>query len=442
MFIKTFHGGVSVPERKELTVEKKIKAIPAPQEIVLPLSQHIGASNEPLVKAGGEVRIGQRIAEAKAFVSAPVHSPVSGKVKTIQDIFNPVYGKRPAAIIENDGNEDSLPFVRISSPETLSRVDLIQIVKDAGIVGLGGAAFPTHVKLNVPKEKHLDSLIINGAECEPYLTCDHRLMAEKTDEILKGVCLAAKMLSVKNVFLAIEENKLSAIFAMEKGIRQLSQKIQNLSIQTVVLKTKYPQGGEKQLLKAILKREVSPGKLPMDAGAMVQNVGTCFAIYEAVYHGKPLIERCITVTGSILKSPGNFLVRLGTPLKYIIDYCGGLTELPAKIIIGGPMMGITQYNLDIPVIKGVTGVVFLSKKEATLFEETPCIRCAKCVDVCPVNLVPTEIMRMVKHSRWHYLEELHASDCMECGACSFDCPSKIPLVQYVKLAKRKETEKR
>jgi len=342
---------------------------------------------------------------------------------------------------------------------------LINIIRNAGIVGLGGAAFPSHVKLNLPKGKSVDTLIVNGAECEPYLTCDHRLMIGKTDKIIKGIYLVAGCLGVKNIFLAVEKNKLSAVFAMEKAIREISRKSsrpkeiprptgvphtairrtgrvgRNIPIRVVVLKTKYPQGGEKQLVNALLKREVPPGKLPLDVGAVVQNVGTCLAVYEAVYEGKPLIERCVTLTGTCLKEPGNFVVRLGTPLRDIVEFCGGFKEPPAKIIVGGPMMGIAQYTLDIPIIKGTTGVIFLSKKEVQLPEELPCVRCARCVDICPVNLLPTEIMRMVKYSRWHRMEELHPSDCIECGACAYACLSKIPLVQYIKLAKQKELKK-
>ena len=438
----TFHGGIHLSERKEFTVDKKIKPVPAPSLIVLPLTQHIGAPNEPVVTAGEGVKVGQPIGEAKAFISAPVHSPVSGKVKAIQQFFNPIYGKTNSVVIENDGKDECVQFEKQKNPETLPKEKLIEIVKESGIVGLGGAAFPTHVKLNIPKGKHIDTLIVNGAECEPYLTCDHRLMVEKTNEILKGIYLTARALEVKNIILAIEDNKLSAVFAMEKAVREKIKQNPNVEIRIAVLKTKYPQGGEKQLVKAILKREVPPGKLPLDVGVIVQNVGTCFATYEAIYEGKPLIERCVTLAGSCLRGPGNFTVRLGTPLKDVIQHCGGFTEPPLKIIIGGPMMGIAQYSLDIPVVKGVTGAIFLSKKDSELFEESSCIHCAKCVDICPVNLLPTDIMRMVKYSRWHYLNELYPTDCIECGACSYVCPSRIPLVQYIKLAKLKESEKK
>ena len=442
MLTKTFQGGIFLPEEKELTVDKKIRRIPAPKEIVLPLSQHMGAPCQPLVKEEDEVRVGQRIGEAKAFISSHIHSPASGKVKEIRDFLNPVYGKTSAIIIENDEKYESVQFTERPDPHRLSKEELMEITKDAGIVGLGGSAFPTHVKLNVPKEKNIDTLIINGSECEPYLTCDHRLMIEKKEEILKGIYLVAKMLGIKKTILAIEDNKLSAIFNMEKAAGQLNKKFPDTPIEIISLKTKYPQGGEKQLIKALLGREVPPGKLPLDVGCVVQNVGTCFAIYEAVYHGKPLIERCVTLTGDALKEPGNFIIRFGTLLKDAVEMIGGFTEPPQKIIVGGPMMGVTQYTQEMPIIKGVTGIVFLSKKNLELFEESVCIRCAKCVDICPVSLLPTEIMRMVKYSRWHYLKNLNPSDCIECGSCAYLCPSRIPLVQYIKLAKQEEQKRK
>lgn len=439
MPIKTFRGGVFLEEHKESTVLKKIKAIPAPPELILPVRQHLGSPSVPIVQAGDAVKLGQLVAEPGTFISSSLHSPVSGTIKSIKNFFNPVYGKSPAFVIENDKKDE--PFLSGSRTdiENLSNEELIEIIKKAGIVGMGGAAFPTHVKLSVPKGKKIDSFIANGAECEPYLTSDYRLMVEKTEQILKGIKLAAKIVSASNIIIAIEENKLGAVLAMEKALKNL-RKDPSTQIKIVVLKTKYPQGGEKQLINATLKREVPPGKLPFDIGVVVQNVGTCFAIYEAICEGKPLIERCVTFTGDAIKESGNFLVRLGTPLNYIIDYLGGTVGEVAKIITGGPMMGIAQYSPEIPIMKGITGVLFLSKKRAGLFEESPCIRCAKCIDICPLNLMPTEVMRMVKYSKWHRLDEFCSTDCMECGACTYLCPSKIPLTQYMKLAKAKAME--
>jgi electron transport complex protein RnfC len=438
---KTFRGGVALSESKELTVDKKIKPAPAPPEVIIPLGQHIGTPNRPLVKTGDRVKVGQCIGRAEAHVSCPVHASVAGTVKTIGDFPNPVYGKRPAVVITNDMTDESVSFAVHEEIDGLSREELIAIVKDAGIAGLGGAAFPTHVKLNVPKDKGIHTLVVNGAECEPYLTGDHRLMIEKTQEVQKGIDVVARITGVNKIILAIEENKLSAVFAMQKETAQ-KKRAYRADIQVVILKTKYPQGGEKQLIKAIFGKEVPPGKLPLDVGLVVQNVGTCYAVCRAVYAGEPLYERCVTFTGTCLKEPGNYAVRIGTTLRHVVESCGGFTGECAKVIAGGPMMGITQYSLDVPVMKGVTGVLFLSRRDAALFEESACIRCGRCVDVCPVRLLPTEIMRMVKYERWHYTDELYPSDCMECGACTYACPARIPLVQYVKLAKRKALERK
>jgi electron transport complex protein RnfC len=434
---KTFRGGVHPAGFKALTVDKKIRRIPIPSKVILPLTQNAGAPNKALVKAGDSVKKGQVLAKTEVFISAPVHSPVSGRIKAIQDAPNPVYGEKPAFIIESDVGDQSAEFTKRPGAESLPAKEILEIIRSAGVVGLGGAAFPTHVKLDIPQGKNPEALILNGAECEPYLTCDHRLMLEKSNEILKGALIAAKILGVSRIFVAIEENKLSAVFVMEKAAAQIMRKQYNTpAIKIALLKTKYPQGGEKQLIKALLAREIPPGKLPIDVGCVVQNVGTCLAIYEAVYEGMPLIERCVTFTGDCLKENGNFLVSLGTPFKYIIDHCGGFIKEPAKIIVGGPMMGITQYALEAPVIKGVTGVVFLSDAALPKAEETQCIRCAKCAEACPMNLMPTDIMRAVKYEKWERLEGLHPEDCFECGACAYMCPSKVQLVQHIKLAKR------
>ena len=439
---RTFKGGVSLAECKELTVDRKIRSIPAPDEVIIPLSQHTGEPNILIVAVGDTVKKGQKIGQADAFISAPVHSSVSGRVKAISNTLNPVYGKGPAVIIENNKKDEFLPLERENDVQDMSKEALITLIREAGLVGLGGAAFPTHVKLKIPEGKHVDTLIINGAECEPYLTCDHRLMAEKTEKILRGICFIAGILGVREVFLAIEDNKLSAIFEMEKAVKRVNKRTPNMKIELVILKTKYPQGGEKQLIKAILKREIPPKKLPMDVGCVVQNVGTCLAVYEAIDERKPLIERCVTFTGSCLVDPGNFTVPIGSTIRHVVNCCGGLQKEPAKVIVGGPMMGITQYSLDGPLVKGMSGVIFLSKEDVEIPKEYPCVRCAKCVDICPVKLIPTDIMRMVKHSRWHYLGKLYPLDCLECGACAYVCPSKIPLVQYIKLAKMKELGKK
>ena len=442
MMTKTFRGGIHPRQKKEATVDRRTRTIEPPEEIILPLSQHTGSPNVALCSVGDKVTVGQTVAGSKAYISAPVHSPVSGKIKAIKDHFNPVYGRTPAFVIENDRRYERFPSEKNEKAELLPAEEIIKAVKEAGIVGLGGAAFPAHVKLSIPEGKRIDTLIINGAECEPYLTSDHRLMLEKTAEILKGANLLARASGAGRIVFAVEENKMNALFALDKIIKDMKGRLSGVPIGSVALKTKYPQGGEKQIIKTVLAREVPPGRLPMDVGALVQNVSTCFAVYEALYKGKPLVERYVTFTGDALREPGNFLVKLGTTIRHIADKCGGFREKPAKVIAGGPMMGISQFTLDSPVIKGTGGVLFLTAGSAGVFEEHPCIRCAKCIDICPMNMLPTEIMRMVKHNRWHLLPGLNPSDCMECGSCAYVCPSRIPLVQYIKLAKFEERKRK
>ena len=428
---KTFRGGVHPESFKALTKDKSIASLALPKNVAIPLLQNTGRPADPIVKSGDTVLKGQLIGESISFISSKVHASLSGKVTAVGEVINPIYGKSNCVFIESDGRDLPHPSLRgITSPESLSREKIVEIIKNAGIVGLGGAAFPTHVKLLGIKEDKNYSLIINGAECEPFLTCDQRLMVENSEEILKGIRLLAKASNAKDVHIAIENNKPKAIRAMKKAAVGSGYRI-------VTLKTKYPQGGEKQLIKAILGREVPPEKLPLDVDCIVQNVGTAFAAYEAVYKGLPLIERCVTLTGSCLKNPGNFRVRIGTLLTDIVQTsCGGFVKEPAKIILGGPMMGIAHYSADIPIIKGITGVVFLSREEAEVPEESICVKCGRCVDVCPVNLLPTEIVKYVKRKGIDYLDKLNVFDCIECGACSFGCAARIPIVQYIKLAKK------
>jgi len=313
--------------------------------------------------------------------------------------------------------------------------EIIEKVKNAGLVGMGGAAFPTHVKLSVPEGKKIDNLIINGAECEPYLTCDHMIMTRKTKELVKGIELISKVLNPAKIYIAIENNKKSAAFAFEKVLQKSKSSIAEKT-QVVMLKTKYPQGGEKQLIKAISGKEVPPGGLPLDIGYLVQNAGTIYAVYEAVYADKPLIERIVTISGDCLYRPGNYLIKIGMTIEEIINECGiELHQDPEKIIMGGPMMGIAQADLQTPVLKSTSGILFLSEKSAPLFEESQCVKCAKCVDVCPVRIVPTDIMKNVKKQYWQEVEELYVADCIECGACNYACPARIPLVHYIKEGK-------
>ncbi|MDP8299629.1 MAG: electron transport complex subunit RsxC, partial [Candidatus Tantalella remota] len=408
---------------------------PLPKVAVVPLSQHIGAPNQPLVAKGDIVEEGQLLGKVDSFVSAPVHSPVCGTVTDIKKAFHPVFGPVMSVFIQRDETKGRKTYAE-QDVEAFSPEDIIEKVKNAGIVGMGGAAFPTYVKLSVKEsKKEIDTLIINGAECEPYLTCDHIIMTRKTQEILKGIELLMQVIEPKNVYIAIEDNKKAALFSFQKAIRESTHKPIS-KIRVVPLKTKYPQGGEKQLIKAISGREVPPGGLPLDIGFLVQNAATVYAIYEAVYFDRPLIERMVTISGDCLERAGNYLIRVGTTVKEIMESYGlEFACEPSKIIMGGAMMGVAQPQVDVPVLKGTSGILFLSEKASKVFEEGPCLRCAKCVDVCPVRLLPTEIMRNVKKQRWEEVDKLYISDCMECGSCMYECPARIPLVQYIKEGK-------
>lgn len=420
---------VRLKEHKSQAKNNSIEKMPLPRRVYIPLSQHIGKTCSPLVKTGDPVLLGQKIASADARIYAPIHSSVSGKVISIEDQPHPVLGRSKAIIIESDG----LDKAQASNPRPQNEVknlnpeEIRNIVFEAGIVGMGGASFPAHIKLNPAKP--VDTLIVNAAECEPYLTGDYRLMLEKCKEILQGVELVIKCLGVKNVYIAIEDNKPQAI---EKFRAQSSE----FAVQVKVLRSEYPQGGEKQLIRNILGKEVPSGKLPFDIGVVVHNVATLFAIYEAVYLGKPLYERVVTVTGSCLSNAKNILARIGTPINELIACCGPLKEEPAKIVIGGPMMGISQYTDLVPVIKSTTGIILMNKKEAGERQELFCIRCGSCVRACPVSLMPVLINLASQNQVWQDAKLYGASDCIECGLCSYVCPSNIRLVQSIKKAKR------
>ena len=428
--MKSFFGGVH-PEYNKITEGREIETAELPKRVVIPLSQHTGAPCEALVKIGDNVKVGQKIGDAKSFISAPVHASISGKVVEIAKKPHPVAGESLAVVIESSGKVEYDDSIRKrENVNDLSRKEIIDIIREAGIVGLGGAAFPTHVKLSPPPEKKIDTLILNGAECEPYLTCDHRLMIEETEKIIIGLKLIMKALDVKKAYIGIENNK-------ENAIAFMKDKAGNIEV--IPLKTKYPQGAEKMLIYSITKRKVPSGGLPLDVGVVVQNVGTAKAVYDAVYNGKPLIERCITVTGAV-KEPKNLLVKIGTLFSDLISQCSGYKGEAKKIISGGPMMGIAQYTDEIPIIKGTSGILVLDKEED--YEEKDCIRCSKCVDVCPVNLMPTTIALYAKRDKIEEAKQYYALDCFECGCCAFICPSKIPLVQYIKYAKAQIMKKK
>lgn len=416
---------VRLTENKHYSENKLSQSLSLPLKVYLPLIQHLGKICNPEVKVGDTVSLGQKIASSTAQVYAPIHASISGKVVAIQDWPHPVLGRAKAVVIESDGqdNLDEFHLKDQQEIEKLTAQDLRKIVLDAGIVGMGGASFPTHIKLNPPKP--VDTLIINGAECEPYLTADARLMVEKTKEISTGIALVARCLGVKEIYVGIEENKPEAI----KAFSDIA------GTKVKILKSEYPQGGEKQLIQNILGKEIPRGKLPFDIGVVVQNVATAYAIYEAVYKGKPLIERLVTVTGSCVGNPKNLLVRIGTPIKNLIEFCGPLKEEPAKIIIGGPMMGIAQYTDQVPIIKSSGGLLLMNKQEAKVLDEDSCIRCAACIRGCPVGLMPCQINLASERLLWSITKEYGASDCIECGICNYVCPSNRRLLQTIKRAK-------
>ncbi|MDD5348048.1 MAG: electron transport complex subunit RsxC [Candidatus Omnitrophica bacterium] len=419
-----------IKEHKHSTEGKPIELAPLPSRVYISLAQHLGKVCDKLdVKVGDSVLRGQRLATSDAKIFAPVHASISGKVTAIELWPHPGMGKAKAVVIESDGLDKSSGREAAKSHEEISRLTAAQIrelVFKAGVVGMGGAAFPTYIKLTPPKP--VSTLIVNIAECEPYLTGDSELSVEKTREILLGIELVKMCVGAQNVFIALEDNTPVAAKAMETAVRTTGYAIR-------VLKSRYPQGGEKQLIKSICKIEVPGGKLPFDVGVTVQNAATVYAVYEAVYLDKPLYERVVTVTGSIVPNPKNLLCRIGTPIKDLIDFCGPLTEEPAKIIIGGPMMGVAQFTDMVPVIKSTTGVILMAKNETETKEEESCVRCGACIRECPLGLMPCLINLAAEKGLWDEAKEYGALDCMECGLCSYMCPGNRRLVQSIRKAK-------
>jgi len=441
---KTFPKGVHPPDKKEISKDFKIETFPPGKLVIVPLHQHIGAPSEPLVKRKDKILKGQKIGEAKGFVSASVHSPVSGEVKKVEPRLSPLGYKILSVEIENDGEEKLAEEVKPLKDDisAYSPEEVRTTVREAGIVGLGGASFPTSVKITPPKEHPIDTLILNGVECEPYLTADYRLMLEKPEELIQGADILKETVGASKIHIGIEDNKEDVIELYEKKLRGRSDFVVS------PLKTKYPQGGEKMLIKAILNREVpNAGGLPFQVGVLVQNVGTVYAIYSALKNGMPLIERIVSVTGDGIRNPKNLAVRIGTLFKDIIENSGGYKDKIGKLIMGGPMMGLAQWSEDIPVMKATSGILALSKANLPKRKEYTCIRCNKCVDHCPMNLVPTRLATLVENKRLEDAEEWGLMDCIECGTCDYGCPANIPLVHWIKLGKsellkkRKKTEK-
>lgn len=426
-----FKGGVHPVYNKELCRDKPVKSMPLPALLKVSMSQHLGAPAKPLVKKGDEVLKGQLIGEAAGFISANVHAPTSGKIAAVEEAPTATGAQCASISIEPDGADKWIDgLTGIENWREADSKTLIAAIAKAGIVGMGGAGFPTNVKLSPPPEKKISTLIINGAECEPYLTADHRLMVEQAGKIWEGCQILQKILGADKVIIAIEDNKPEAIAAMEKAMEYTT-----LDASTVILKTEYPQGAEKQQIFSAIGREVPSGGLPMDVGAVVENVGTLTAVYDAVVKGLPLIERVTTVTGLPIAEPGNILNRIGTSFKDLIDFCGGFKTKPGKVIAGGPMMGFAQPGLDVTTTKTTSGILSLSPGDSCSYTSMPCISCGRCVEACPMKLVPSEMSQFLESEDFEGAEEINVMDCIECGCCAFECPAQRPLVQHMRQGK-------
>lgn len=427
-----FRGGVHPPEYKSSTEHKPVETLPLPSRVTIPLIQHIGAPSRAVVKKGDTVRTGTLVGEPGGRVSVPTHASISGTVAEVSDLPHPLTGKRvPTVVIDSDGADALEQGIGERDYSGFTPEQIVEAIAAAGIVGMGGAAFPTHIKLSPPKEKPIDTLIINGCECEPFLTSDHRLMLECADEIIEGTSLMARALGVNRVIIAIEDNKPDAIASMTEAATPKGYVVRKL-------RTKYPQGAEKQLIKACLRREVPSGRLPLDVGCVVQNVGTALAVRDAVRFNRPLYERVTTVTGPGVKEPKNLRVRIGTPTRVLIDYCGGYVGNPGKLIMGGPMMGITVDSDSAPVLKGTSGILVLDIKD-TIFVEHDCIRCGACIRACPMGLAPQRLNSLIRLGRLDEAKSEHVTDCIECGCCAYICPARIRLVHNFRYAKAELT---
>ncbi len=432
---KTFKGGLYIDDNKKRTEKVPIRMIDGSPIHIYPLQQHIGAPLKETVKPGDKVKVGTVIADnTDAFVSVPLHSSVSGTVKAVERRYHPSGIKVTSVVVENDGLYETDENIRPRDPQNLTSKEIISVIRRSGVVGMGGAGFPTHVKLSPPEGKKITHIIVNGAECEPYLTSDHRRMLETPEEIIDGLKIAMKALGLEQGYVGIETNKPDAIESMKKSADE------NITI--VPLKTKYPQGAEKQLIYAITKRQVPSGGLPADVGAVVLNIDTVVQISKAFRTGMPLIERIVTMSGDCIKNPGNLQVRIGMPFSALIDACGGFTGDVKKLIMGGPMMGIAQFSADVPVIKTTSGLIALSDDGNTYDENTPCIRCGKCIEHCPMNLMPLYLNKFVRAGKLDMAEKYNVMDCIECGICSYLCPGLQSPLNSIRMAKQQIAENR
>lgn len=426
-FNKKINGGTNVPHRKN-TQHVHSEKMPCSPYVVLPMQQHIGSECIPTVKLNDTVKIGQEIAKGSSNFSAPIHASISGRISKIDKILMPNGTYSKAVTIESDNKMEL--FESLKKHNITTKKDLVRAAKDCGLVGLGGAGFPTHIKLNIPEDKHIDTLLINAAECEPYITSDNRTIIENTDHIINGVNLIKKTLNIKSAIIAIEKNKPEAIKKLKLAISQSSSEIN-----VMTLDTRYPQGAEKVLIKVSTKRVVPCGKLPSDVGCLVMNVSSVFTLYNYITTGLPLVNRTITVDGSAINSPKNVIVPIGTPINEVIKFCGGYKKPAKKILMGGPMMGIALTDDTMPILKQNNAILVLDEKDSKLPKETACIRCGKCVKSCPMNLMPLAFEQHVKKGAFENLIKLNINNCMECGSCAFSCPANRPLVQYIRTGK-------
>jgi len=430
--LKTFPKGGVHPEENKFTSSKAIKRMSAPKVVYVPIAQHIGIPSEIVVDRKDKVEIGQVVAKSGGFVSSNIHSPVAGTVTKLDMMVDTSGYKKQCIVIRTDQKNEANfeePNFPLKKEITMGQKDILQHITDSGIVGLGGATFPSHVKLDLKNDNKVDCLIINGVECEPYLTADHRLMLEKADEIIVGIQILMHALHIEKAVIGIENNKKDAVKVLKQAAKDDDR------IKVAALKVKYPQGSEKQLIKAILKREVPKGGLPMDVGVIVHNVGTIFAIYQAVQYDIPLIERVVTVTGKKIENASNFWVKIGTPIKDLVEKVGGLPEGTRKIVNGGPMMGKAIKNTDVPVTKGTSGILVIDEEEASRQEAKNCIRCGQCVFVCPMGLEPHLLMNLSEKGLYERAASEDVMTCIECGSCSYVCPSHRPLLDYIRFGK-------